>query len=271
MTLRKGDTGQEVITLQNLLLQHGYKPIKADGNFGPVTEAAIIDFQEHHGLGNTGVADDALLSLLTGDAGPDIFGVDVSHWQPNIDWKQVKDSNITFAYIKASEGSNRIEPLAKSQAEGAKAAGLLIGYYHFATLNDPNVVGDADSEAQLFALRLHALPQAELMPVLDIETNKSGLSPALVQKWISEFLVKMAALGYPKVMLYSYTPFLDQFLPPNHIFSQYPLWLAQYRNVAYPSLPHGWSSYTVWQYSNTGKVAGIGACDVNKCKVLPFI
>jgi GH25 family lysozyme M1 (1,4-beta-N-acetylmuramidase) len=271
MTLKIGSRGTDVIALQALLRNRGYAKVTADGDFGPVTDAAVKDFQSHSGLAADGVVTDQLMDILQGAAGPTILGVDVSYWQQNIDWSKVAGANVKFAYIKASEGNGRKEPMCASQARGAAAAGLKVGYYHFAAMNDPNVVNDADQEAVLFDSVMKSLPKADLMPVLDIETNKSNLSPDLVQRWISEFAAKMTQLGH-KLMIYTYTPFVEQYFPQNHPFGELPLWLAQYRNVAYPSMPHGWKSYAVWQYSSTGAIPGIaGNVDLNKCIELPLI
>lgn len=200
-----------------------------------------------------------------------IAGIDVSHHQGAIDWTKLKASSdpatgpIEFVYIKATEGVGYIDPMTQTYAQGAHAAGFKIGYYHFATLNDPNASADAAAEAKYFDSQLKLLPAAALMPVLDIETNKSNLSPQLVQQWISSFMQTMQQLGHAQMMLYSYTPFLDQNLPANHPFGTLPLWLAQYRNVVQPTLPKGWNQYTVWQYSNAGKFNGIpAAVDLNK-------
>ncbi|TND08287.1 MAG: lysozyme precursor [Bacteroidetes bacterium] len=197
-------------------------------------------------------------------------GIDVSHHQGTIDWSKLKSADpaiglVNFVYIKATEGVGYIDPMALTYAQGAKAAGLRIGYYHFASLNDPNVSNDAAAEARYFDSQLKTLPAADLVPVLDLETNKSNLSPQLVQQWITAFLDTMNQLGYPSVMLYSYQPFLDQYLPAGHPFGKLPLWLAQYRNVPQPTLPKGWTAYTIWQYSNQGKLAGFTTnVDLNK-------
>lgn len=197
-------------------------------------------------------------------------GIDVSHYQGNINWDKLKTADpalglIHFVYIKATQGVGYTDPMAKAHAEGAKSVGLKIGYYHFATLNDPNIPNDAVAEARYFDSQMKTLPAADLMPVIDIETNKSNLSPVQVEQWLAAFLGEMLRLGYQQVMIYSYQPFLDQFLPPSHAFGKYPLWLAQYRNIPQPTLPKGWSSYTIWQYSNQGRLSGItGMVDVNK-------
>src|SRR5690606_24889874 len=53
-TVRRGDQGERVRTVQYLLRQHG-DSLTADGAFGPMTEAAVRDFQSKRGLAVTGI------------------------------------------------------------------------------------------------------------------------------------------------------------------------------------------------------------------------
>lgn len=267
MNLKKGDRGQDVVQLQYYLNNRGYSNIKIDGDFGMITESAVRDYQSKHGIPATGIADDVTLESLKGitqHAQETVRGIDVSHYQPHADWHKIKASGVSFAYIKASEGVNGKDALSSAHANGAKSVGVKIGYYHFASLNDLHVAEDSSAEAKWFDGLLRTLPSSDLPPVLDIETNKSGLSPQAVQLWIQTFLDTMKQLGHPVVILYSYTPFLDANLPHDHPFGSNPIWIAQYRNVEYPKMPHGWNSYLIWQYTNAGEVDGIGKCDNNK-------
>lgn len=197
-----------------------------------------------------------------------IYGIDVSHHNGTINWTKVKSSvpPVSFVYIKATQGIGYKDPANIVNANGAKAAGIKIGYYHFASLNNTaDIAKDATNEANWFNATMKTLPASDLLPVLDIETNEKQLNTQQVQLWISTFLNRMKELGHMNMMLYSYKPFFDDNLPANHPFGSIPLWLAQYRNVAAPSLPHGWTNYTVWQYSAKEKVSGINAdCDMNK-------
>ncbi|MBP3655543.1 MAG: peptidoglycan-binding protein [Clostridia bacterium] len=68
-TLRKGDQGRDVITLQQALAELGYLTGAADGNFGTGTQTAVKKFQEEHGLDADGIAgkmtQEALFSIAT--------------------------------------------------------------------------------------------------------------------------------------------------------------------------------------------------------------
>lgn len=263
--LQLGSKGPDVMMVQALLKNRGYSYVNPDGSFGTLTQDAVKDFEVKNGLTPTGVVTDALVNLLRGVGASTIKGVDVSHWNGAVNWANVAADGYSFCYIKATEGTSFQYPITATQASGAQAAGLKVGYYHFA---NPDI--DPQSEVNFFNSVMSKLPPADLIPVLDIEVNKSNLSPVQMQNWISTFVNGMYASNQ-KVMLYSYTPFLEQYLPANHPFGNLPIWLAQYINVEYPKMPHGWTSYTIWQYSNTGPVNGIGQCDVNKCANLPLI
>ncbi|WP_297338104.1 TIGR02594 family protein [Algoriphagus sp.] len=64
--LEKGDTGQEVIYLQDALKQLGFDPGTSDGVFGPKTHQALIDFQStNNDLTRNGIFDKATREFLT--------------------------------------------------------------------------------------------------------------------------------------------------------------------------------------------------------------
>jgi lysozyme len=265
MNIQIGSNGPDVTLVQALLHNRGYSAVNADGDFGGITSAAVKDFQSKHGLTPDGIVTDDLVSMLRGTTGaPTFLGVDVSHYQAAANWSSIAAAGISFAYIKTTEGVAFKDPCADKHATNAKAAGVKIGYYHFA-----NVDQDATAEAKFFSACLQAMPQADLLPVLDIETNKSNLTALQIQQWITLFINEMKQEGHD-IMIYSYTPFIEQYLPPVHPFGSVPLWLAQYRPVDYPKMPHGWTSYTVWQYTNAGNVGGV-TFDMNKCSKLPLI
>ncbi len=62
--LRKGSASQEVLKLQNNLTLLGYMKVPPTGNFGPITESALIQFQKYYKLDPNGVADSKTLSVI---------------------------------------------------------------------------------------------------------------------------------------------------------------------------------------------------------------
>ncbi len=75
-----------------------------------------------------------LLVLWTPWAGRYVQGVDVSHHQGAIDWRALASQDIRFAYIKATEGATHVDTRFAANWDGAGAAGLYRGAYHFFTL-----------------------------------------------------------------------------------------------------------------------------------------
>jgi lysozyme len=60
-----------------------------------------------------------------------IHGIDVSKFQGDINWNAVAYSGVKFAWIKATEGGDRADARFQANWEGAKAAGIPHGAYHF--------------------------------------------------------------------------------------------------------------------------------------------
>ncbi|KAG8709352.1 hypothetical protein FRC09_000723 [Ceratobasidium sp. 395] len=75
-------------------------------------------------------------------AGPQ--GIDVSGYQPDVNWQTVKANGVEFAYIKATEGTTYTNPEFASQYNGAYDAGLIRGAYHFAQPADSTGAAQAN-------------------------------------------------------------------------------------------------------------------------------
>jgi GH25 family lysozyme M1 (1,4-beta-N-acetylmuramidase) len=198
-----------------------------------------------------------------------IYGIDVSHNNGTVDWEKVQSSDPAnaFAFIKATEGVGYTDPMCMTNATAiTQKTKIRFGYYHFASLNNATDVSkDATDEANWFVQTMQTMPEASIVPVLDIERNDSKLTPQQVQEWISAFMTQMDVLGFPKVILYSYVSFLNDNLPADHPFGTLPLWIAHYTSNASPTIPKGWTNYTLWQYSASGAVNGVSTqCDLDK-------
>jgi lysozyme len=61
-----------------------------------------------------------------------LLGIDVSHWQGDVDWFAVARGNVKFAFAKASEGNVTVDPTFKQNWSGIQVADLIRGAYHFA-------------------------------------------------------------------------------------------------------------------------------------------
>src|SRR5579864_9557685 len=94
-------------------------------------------------------------------------GLDVSAAQGRVDWGCVAGMGCRFAIIKCKQGNDGIDPRFAENVAGAKAAGLLVGAYHFAyplPKLDPRAQARAFFEASSLGNRAGELP-----PALDLE------------------------------------------------------------------------------------------------------
>ncbi len=191
-----------------------------------------------------------------------IKGIDVSNHQDRVDWSRVKADGISFAYVKASEGTTFADPKYQAHVTGATAAGIATGAYHFARpdTNTADVRKDARAEADWF-LSLAPPERGDLLPALDLET--AGLPAAQMVEWTRAWLDRVRARIGARPLLYTYPAFWSS-LGATTAFRNYPLWIANY-GVSEPQLPAGWRRYAIWQYTASGSVDGVpGRTDLNR-------
>jgi GH25 family lysozyme M1 (1,4-beta-N-acetylmuramidase) len=197
-------------------------------------------------------------------AAADVRGIDVaSHQHPDdaaIDWSQVAGSGVRFAGVKASEGNYYTNPYFADDHDGARAAGMYRFAYHFGTPNDSGAL----EQATYFLDRAQYVPDGKtLNPVLDIEWNPYegtndcyDLTPAQMVSWIREFVMEVKRRTGVPAIIYTAASWWSQCTGGSTAFGANPLWVASH--AATPVLPTGWSNWTLWQYSDTVTVPGVG-------------
>jgi GH25 family lysozyme M1 (1,4-beta-N-acetylmuramidase) len=182
-----------------------------------------------------------------------VLGIDVSSWQPHVDWKTVKADHLRFAFIKATQGTYYQSPTFKSQRNGAHRVGVVTGAYVFAT---PNTSSGA-SQARYFAAHGGGWKADSLPGVLDIESNPYGkkcygLKPAAIVSWIRSFVREYHARTGWWPIINTYTPWWNSCTGGSAAFAgRDKLWINADRGRS-PKLPSGWTSYAVWQWRETG-------------------
>ena len=176
-------------------------------------------------------------------------GIDVSSWQGNIDFASVKNSGIEIVYIKSSEGSNYIDPYFERNYQNAKANGLKVGFYHYVTARNTE---EARNQANFFA-RVISGKQPDCRLAMDFESF-GNLSINEINEISKVFLETLSSATNKEVLIYSNS------YSARTIFSSdlsiYPLWVANY-GVSEPGGNDKWSTWVGWQYTSTGRVAGI--------------
>ncbi|MFO0548830.1 MAG: GH25 family lysozyme [Polyangiaceae bacterium] len=188
--------------------------------------------------------------------GPTVQGIDVSYWQGNIDWSKVGASGVDFAIVRVSDGAVFKDPKFDANWQGAKSAGLVRGVYQFFR---PDQDPTEQADLMLEALASDPIVDGDLAPVLDIETT-GGLSKAKIRARMQVWLDRVEAATGRTPIVYT-AAFMQDVVGTG--FSHYPLWVANY-TTSCPLVPTGWEDWSMWQYSESGKVAGIkGSVDRN--------
>jgi len=183
-------------------------------------------------------------------------GIDVSRYQENIDFDALANTGIQVVIIKSSEGVDYTDTNFEVNYEGAKAAGLKVGFYHFLTAT---TVEQAREEANFFASIING-KEIEVKPVMDFE-QLDGLSTEDSNAIALTFAEEVENLtGYP-VMVYSNAENATNVFGES--LTKYSLWLAQYDGNE-PSNDVIWETWAGWQYTDTGSVDGVnGDVDLN--------
>ncbi|MCC2688766.1 MAG: glycoside hydrolase [Rhizobiaceae bacterium] len=189
-----------------------------------------------------------------------VHGTDVSKYQRTVDWEKAKASGVSFAFIKATEGGDRVDSHFNEHWRGTKAAGIPRSAYHFYYFCRP-----AAEQARWFIANVPS-DRSALPPVLDMEWNPDSptckLRPdaATVRSEMKTFLEIVERHYGKKPIIYTSIDFFDD----NGLsgFRGYPYWL---RSVAgHPRDKYRGHPFTFWQYTATGVIPGIGGnADVN--------
>lgn len=195
------------------------------------------------------------------DSSGGVQGIDVSHWQGSINWTSVHNAGIQFAWMKATEGTSSTDASFDTNYPNAYYAGVIRGAYHFAR---PDISNGA-TQANFFASNGGAWSADNLtLPgVLDIEGNPYGatcygLSQAAMRTWITDFYNTYKARTTRDVVIYTSPSFWNSCTGSwNGMAAKSPLWVAHWTTAAGPTLPGGFSAWTVWQYTSTGAVSGV--------------
>lgn len=195
-----------------------------------------------------------------------VSGPDVSSHQHSgtngVGWGRVASSGRAFAVVKATEGAGYTNPFFARDWAGMRSAGLVRAAYHYA--RPAASLGTATAQARRFVRTVAPVREQGTLPlVLDIEET-GRLRPAQLQAWTRQFLTTVEGLTGRTPIVYTYPWFWTHRMANSQDFTRYPLWIAAYSGAPPNPLPGGWPSWTLWQYSDRGRVAGVrGRVDVS--------
>lgn len=187
---------------------------------------------------------------------PAVLGIDVSFWQGEINWTQVKDAGVQFAMIRvgarsSDQGSLFTDDRFKQNYAGASAAGIKVGAYFFSQAITP---AEAVEEANFM---LSAIKNWKVdMPIVfdweyvSAEARTGSTDARTLTDCAKAFCSTVAAAGYQPMIYFNTSQSFEKLYLDE--LAGYPFWLAQYNEtLEYPYKIH------MWQYTDQGKIPGI--------------
>jgi len=189
-----------------------------------------------------------------------VHGIDIARFQSDVDWPTARASGVSFAFIKATEGGDLLDPMFKNHWRGAGRAGVARGAYHFVYPCRPAI-----EQARWFIAHVPRTSGA-LPPVLDMEWTPTSPTctrrpPAPnIRREATIFLDALEAHYGQRPLLYTTVDFyrdnqLDR-LPRTEF------WLRSV--TGHPAEVYTGQGWSFWQYTGTGVVPGIaGTTDIN--------
>jgi GH25 family lysozyme M1 (1,4-beta-N-acetylmuramidase) len=198
------------------------------------------------------------------------LGIDVSSYQGNINWSSVAGAGISFAWAKATEGTGYQDAYFVGNQNNGKAAGVLMGAYHYARYDLHAGTAGATAEANYywnFAKNYIQGDGKTIMPMLDVEASPAGYTAATLAAWVNQWcqtvVTNAAAVGLTvKPVIYVSACHANYF---DSSCAQWIPWIANYNGQdiqtgtpwSVCSGYNWWGTWAVWQYTSTGSIPGI--------------
>jgi len=179
-----------------------------------------------------------------------IQGVDLSHYNGDVDFVKLQSAGLRFAYLQATHGSRHKDAFFLKYLSDASEAGIAIGAYHFF---DPCL----PAEPQFQAIK-SMLPEGKsLLPfAIDVEqVSRNCGDLATIRSELKKLLTSVESYYKKRPVIYANSMFLQHYPILDESFDVYPLWLADYRAYARATNPKppGTNPWTIWQVTNNAK------------------
>ncbi|MDU1889436.1 MAG: GH25 family lysozyme [Dysgonomonas sp.] len=190
-----------------------------------------------------------------------VKGIDVSHHNPILNWMSLHDQNISFAYIKATEGTTHLDRNYPYNYELAREANIKVGSYHFYSFTL------SGKEQALHFLKTASFESGDLIPAIDVEhsaSNPYSKDKEYRDLVVAELKILEDAL-YQRFgihpILYTNRDCYKLYIKGN--FPENLIWICDLHNEPGDEIPN----WKIWQFSHKGELPGIdGHIDLNYYK-----
>lgn len=195
-----------------------------------------------------------------------VTGIDISQYQGDIDWNQVKSAGIDFVMLRVGYrtyggGLLTFDERFYEYLEGAKAAGLDIGVYFFSqAVTTEEAIEEAD--AVLDAIYDYDITYPVVYDweiISEDHARTDSISVEALNDCCVAFCERVRSAGYTPMIYQNKSTLMKKVDLPR--LKDYDLWLAEYNEK-----PTYYYDFAMWQYTSTGTVPGIsGNVDINLC------
>lgn len=249
-----------LVLLAVVLVQNALKESQREAA-QPTTEAAAVLPTNPYGPEDFRVEENGYITCLTGEARQ---GIDVSEWQGDIDWQQVKDAGIEFAiirlgYRRSETGELSTDEKALANLQGAAEAGIPTGAYFFSqAVTTQEALEEAEYALSLLEGYTLTYPLIYDWEYLGEDARTADVDARTLTDCIKTFCGRVEEAGFQS-MIYFNPHFHENEVLYLEELTDYHFWLAMYdTQMDYPY------QIDMWQYSCTGSVPGItGDVDLN--------
>lgn len=193
------------------------------------------------------------------------WGIDLSRWQPTVDYNKAAESGVIFAVARASVGNYYTDWMFEEHFDGFKGAGVITGAY---TVERPDNSTTSKMNRLMSALngRMPDLPLAMDLEVIRKDNDSPPFPPNQINDSAQAYAEALEEEFGRKPIIYT-ARWVTWYMIENGVepcwLNNYDIWVASYRDDA-PILPHCVDDWKFWQTSSTGKVPGIvGNVDMN--------
>ncbi len=171
-----------------------------------------------------------------------------------MDWDLVKEADISFSFIKATQNDFRLDPYFHRNWEETKRVGIKRGAYHYFIPNAP-----VHGQIAIFTSTV-TLEPGDMPPVLDVEEVSQNMSGEELRLYIRTWLEGVTQHYGVKPIIYTNQNYYRRWLKGH--FQDYHFWIARYNTIE-PDVDQA-DKWLFWQYSDSGTIPGINyAVDLN--------
>ncbi len=215
----------------------------------------VVGYVKRYDIYNYGrglVLDKKSTTLAPASGSDVLWGIDISHHQPRVDWDALAEHNKPdFIFLKCSEGRTHKDTKYATYKQEANKRGIVTGAYHFFSYQSPG------KDQALHFIQHANLKNGDLIPVLDIEYKKNRPGNAAIRKEVRAFCAVIREEYGVNPIIYCEYSYYNNILKSE--FADYHYWICDFSGE--PT-----KDYVFWQYTDRGEVKGIGKVDNNRMK-----